>query len=358
MKDAVKERYDTQIQAIRNVMEADRERADEMRQAQQAEIDRVNDRKRCCNPGYRRGNRVSCERNRRRTKLYAFQKQQLKEKIRSGTLDKESLLRAKARLSRMEQQEEIEGLIADKKKLQVKRDQEIEQIKEKHKEQLDDLLQKIEDQEAAIKQLQRERREEIRTIDDTIRATKKIKVEVDEGTQSVGQQVTAVQNLTQSYFSATNQVEQLAGAIRSAAAAQRSLNAARAAAAASSSSNSSSSGPTTSNFAGGPIAAGTKSWVNELGKEAFLSASGKLSMIRATHGQWTAPTDGTIIPAHLTKKLDIPTGGININSSASSNSARAGSGNLGSIVQPFKAPCAETPTTRTLPFSRSTRQNG
>ena len=71
--------------------------------------------------------------------------------------------------------------------------------------------------------------------------------------------------------------------------------------------------PTTSNFAGGPIAAGTTSWVNELGKEAFLSASGKLSMINDKHGKWTAPSDGTIIPAHLTKQLDIPTGGINLN---------------------------------------------
>ena len=71
-----------------------------------------------------------------------------------------------------------------------------------------------------------------------------------------------------------------------------------------------------SNFAGGPIAAGTTSWVNELGKEAFLSASGHLSMINDRQGKWTAPTDGTIIPAHLTKKLDVPTGGININKGA------------------------------------------
>lgn len=71
---------------------------------------------------------------------------------------------------------------------------------------------------------------------------------------------------------------------------------------------------TPSNFAGGPISAGEKSIVNELGKEAFLSASGKLSMINApAWGEWRAPSSGTIIPAHLTKQLNIPTGGINLN---------------------------------------------
>jgi len=91
--------------------------------------------------------------------------------------------------------------------------------------------------------------------------------------------------------------------------------------------------PSTSNFAGGPIAAGTTSWVNELGKEAFLSASGRLSMINDTHGKWTAPTDGTIIPAHLTSQLSIPTGGINLNKAASSNASRAGSGGMASMVR-------------------------
>ena len=72
--------------------------------------------------------------------------------------------------------------------------------------------------------------------------------------------------------------------------------------------------PVDSNFTGGPISAGQKSIVNELGKEAFLSASGKLSMINApAWGEWRAPSSGTIIPAHLTKQLNIPTGGINLN---------------------------------------------
>jgi len=88
-------------------------------------------------------------------------------------------------------------------------------------------------------------------------------------------------------------------------------------------------------FAGGPVSAGETRTVNELGKEAFLSASGKLSMIKApAWGEWTAPSKGTIIPAHLTKQLEVPAGGINLNSSPSSNAARAaGTAKAGRIAK-------------------------
>lgn len=81
-------------------------------------------------------------------------------------------------------------------------------------------------------------------------------------------------------------------------------------------------------FTGGPLAGGKSAIVNELGKEAFLTASGKLSMINApAFGKWTAPESGTVIPAHLTKRLNIPAGGIDLNKAASgvgvASSARA-----------------------------------
>lgn len=84
-------------------------------------------------------------------------------------------------------------------------------------------------------------------------------------------------------------------------------------------------------FSGGPVSGGDLRTVNELGKEAFLSASGKLSMINApAWGEWRAPSSGTIIPAHLTKQLDIPTGGININKTAG---AGAGVGAAVKVIQ-------------------------
>lgn len=65
---------------------------------------------------------------------------------------------------------------------------------------------------------------------------------------------------------------------------------------------------------GGPVTGGAKYTVNELGQEAFLSASGRLSKINApSWGEWRAPGAGTVIPAHLTEGLNIPAGGVNLN---------------------------------------------
>lgn len=101
------------------------------------------------------------------------------------------------------------------------------------------------------------------------------------------------------------------------------------------------SGPATGSVVGaraegGPVAGGSAYQVNELGREAFLSASGRLSMINApSFGKWRAPSTGTVIPAHLTKQLDIPSSGISLNAlntapsgmvSNVSNSSRVSSG--------------------------------
>ena len=83
---------------------------------------------------------------------------------------------------------------------------------------------------------------------------------------------------------------------------------------------------------GGPVTGGSTYQVNELGKEAFLSAQGRLSMINApAFGKWTAPSSGTVIPAHLTKQLNVPRGGVDFNKSAST--ASAGVGSVTRIVQ-------------------------
>ena len=87
-------------------------------------------------------------------------------------------------------------------------------------------------------------------------------------------------------------------------------------------------------FAGGSVSGGSNYQVNELGKEAFLSASGALSMINApAFGTWKAPGSGTVIPAHLTKQLDIPKGGMNVNSSARMNASSASSGAGGDFAK-------------------------
>lgn len=72
-------------------------------------------------------------------------------------------------------------------------------------------------------------------------------------------------------------------------------------------------------FTGGPVTGGSSYTVNELGREMFLSSSGKLSAINAKPwGTWRAPSSGTVIPAHIAAGLDIPSGKI--------SAARLGSG--------------------------------
>lgn len=74
---------------------------------------------------------------------------------------------------------------------------------------------------------------------------------------------------------------------------------------------------------GGPVAGGSTYTVNEAGREAFLSASGRLSMINApAWGSWTAPSSGLVIPASITKGLNIPRGGINVNRAPRINATR------------------------------------
>lgn len=57
-------------------------------------------------------------------------------------------------------------------------------------------------------------------------------------------------------------------------------------------------------WSGGPVSAGQKYTVNELGQEAFKSSTGKLSLIDApAFGTWKAPSKGTVINAAETEKL-------------------------------------------------------
>lgn len=57
-------------------------------------------------------------------------------------------------------------------------------------------------------------------------------------------------------------------------------------------------------WSGGPVTAGQKYTVNELGKEMFMTSTGSLREIKApAFGTWTAPTSGTIIPAGIAQLI-------------------------------------------------------
>jgi tape measure domain-containing protein len=81
-------------------------------------------------------------------------------------------------------------------------------------------------------------------------------------------------------------------------------------------------------WTGGPVNAGKLIRVNELGKESFLSNSGKLSMInKPRNATFRPPTSGTIIPAHITKMMNIPRSGVKVSRNASSKISRTSTGN-------------------------------
>lgn len=85
---------------------------------------------------------------------------------------------------------------------------------------------------------------------------------------------------------------------------------------------------------GGPTTGGTTYRVNELGQEAFLSRSGKLSYINApAWGEWRAPGAGTVIPAHITAGLDIPSGGIRANTGTAAAVGSSSTGRDDSLSQ-------------------------
>ena len=57
-------------------------------------------------------------------------------------------------------------------------------------------------------------------------------------------------------------------------------------------------------FAGGPVSPGQTYTVNEFGREMFQSNSGRISEIKVPKfGQWTPPTSGTVIPAHIANQI-------------------------------------------------------
>ena len=203
-------------------------------------------------------------------------------------------------------------ILADFKKEQAKQaiqriDDEIKRVKERGKAE----TQNIDDLWTAYKRFYEK---QIEALKDKEKVLKDVSRESDEGGKAIGRQVEQTNKLSTSSFNAAQNLALQAQA-------QERLNRAIAG-----SQNGGGGLPGANLASGGPAKGGTTYTVNEVGQEAFLSASGKLSMINApAWGQWKAPSNGTVIPAHLTTKLDIPTGGINLKNINSSPSGMVSS---------------------------------
>ena len=333
MKDKVKERYDEEIQGIKLTMDQEKTKQDELKINHQQRLSEINERYDAELALIDLAIGKLRDKTQSEQKLYDFEKKALQDKIKSGTLDQEELLRANARLERMNNQEKIAELLKQKAEKQAEKEAEITKEKDKQKTEMDALKAKLEEQEKLLSDIKQAREDEIDRIDSAIKSAEGLTEEVDATNGAVSSQIALVANLASEYNRAKAAVDRLSTSLDNAIAKQRRLNAAKKM----SGTQEFNARVNGARASGGPVAGGSTYQVNELGKEAFLSASGRLSMINApAFGSWKAPSSGTVIPAHLTKQLSIPTGGVNVSSTASSNASRAGSGGTASLINAIK----------------------
>ena len=315
IKNDIKERYDAEKARIKEIYDAKVAMFD-------AEIARLN----MLSPAEKR--------------LKEMRKEELEAQVKNADLSEKERLEAQAALDQMERQAEI-AKVNEKKKQAAAEKAALEKellekknaILEKEEKINDRILQKLEGrleiQQKNTENLKTQQDNYVKALKNSVKQNDTLKVTLEEIPDLVDRQAGAAREAAGAYFDALQNVKELKREIGSLEGSKAALEAKVTAVA---------EGvdlPTT-NFAGGPISGGQKTFINELGKEAFLSASGKLSMINAKPWDvWKAPSSGTIIPAHLASQLDIPRGGVNINKKAaiSANTAANGGASIASVAR-------------------------
>ena len=249
--------------------------------------------------------------------------QEIKKKLESTNLSKKERLELQEQLHQIDtqvkrreliaQKKEAEKVITDKiKKAEADHAKEVDNIKKKHEERIETLENAYNIEEKAVEAIMAGYAEQARMVqeykDDELRA---IYENRDAAIESLNEQIV--------------KAGELKTAMETAYAAAKKANQEAARAPVSTGGSAPGSGTNSARASGGPVTGGAKYTVNELGKEAFLSASGRLSMINSkAFGTWKAPSSGTVIPAHLTKQLNVPSGGVNLNAAAGMNAGKAG----------------------------------
>lgn len=373
-KESVKKAYDEIIKGIDRAIEAEKRRHDKAMAAINREKNQINAR-------YDAANAALEAPTRSEQKLIDLKKEELRLKARDQSLSEKERLQAAAELERMEREAQIKAneinraraLAAAESKARAeekrheeemqKLNDEKKRVQEEAKVRQDEISASAdaEKQSAAktnkyldnkLKKLEKNRKKQKRTTEDAIEEQESRK----KSAKNLKDSATAANTLSSNMENVKTAADAVAGftsqiaadmerAVRSAQELARiKAEAARTRAAVREGLE---NAPLSTemknplplefpNFAsGGPIKGGTTATVNELGKEAFLSASGHLSMINTkSWGQWTAPTSGTIIPAHLTKLLDIPSGGVSINRQNANMASKAGG--VGAMVKAIR----------------------
>ena len=171
---------------------------------------------------------------------------------------------------------------------------EVDALKKKKKDAMDEMDKRIEQQKAKRTDANKQAEEEIMQIKEAIELEREAVEDVE---YAMNQQITAQQNVGAAVDSVTN------GALQRQL--QKVLTIKKTMEGIGSNSGSApGSGRLSARASGGPVTGGSTYTVNELGKEGFLSASGKLSQINVpAWGTWKAPGSGTVIPAHIWKNI-------------------------------------------------------
>jgi chemotaxis protein histidine kinase CheA len=252
-------------------------------------------------------------------RLQEIRKKELEDRANNASLSEKERVSAQAQLDTMAQQakaaevrkakeEAVKKIEQEKLALAEKQKVEKEELKKKHEEEIAVLQQGLKDQQEELKVIKEERKDIADKVKEIVENEGQVKVEVENVSVALQNQFGVVDTLAQKYSRLADQAERFAAAA----------------------SQGGGGGGQQNRFAGGSVTGGTPYTVNEFGQEAFLSAAGKLSMINApSWGTWRAPGAGTVIPAHLTQQLSIPSGGVQVNGGAAAQTSRAASGSSG-----------------------------
>ena len=265
--------------------------------------------------------------------LREIRKQEIQAKLQAGGLSRKETLELKEQLLQMERQVERKKLIAEKAEAVKEAQNRINDATDKH--------------EATLEKIENQYGDRVQVLEEAYAAEDRAISEIDRQLEAQSakvrqfkrEEITAIYDNRDAAISSINAQITKANELRLAMkAAYSQARAAQQAAAQANSTANSGGGTTAARATGGPVSGGSTYTVNELGKEAFLSASGALSMINApSYGAWKAPSSGTVIPAHLTRQLDIPSGGVKLNGSAGMNGSSAGGNGMQAVARAMSA---------------------
>lgn len=343
----VKEKYDEEKAKIKEVTDAINERiADEkdkyeeakadIKDRYDAEIDNLKDVLQLVKDRYAEEMGALDALRPAEKELQRLRIEELKVKATSAELSEKERLEAQAQLEAIARRQEKEALRLKQKEEEKTINDQIKTTEEERDALLDNAEKKYLGIVGGLKGQLEEQERATAKLDESYKAQedrlKSLKEKYDSNTKSLEDlnkafedQVTAVETAGAQYDEASDSVDTLGSSLDTATGAAGKLNDEI------SRLNRLTGSGGENRFAGGPVSGGTTYTVNEAGQEAFLSASGRLSLInQKAFGQWKAPSAGTIIPAHLTRQLDIPAHGVNLGSAgtaaASRNSMGAGAG--------------------------------